>query len=119
VINAAHVLVFAHDADAARAFFRDVLDFPSVDAGDSWLIFAAPPTELAVHPGEGWDKAESQHMLFLMCDDIERTVKELKSRGVEFVGPIEDEGFGPMTKLKVPGAGEMGIYQPTHKSPLD
>jgi catechol 2,3-dioxygenase-like lactoylglutathione lyase family enzyme len=119
VITAAHAIVFAEDAEAARAFFSDVLGLSSVDAGDGWLIFAMPPTELAVHPGGGWGEGEGGHRLFLMCDDLERTVEELKSKGVEFTAPIEDEGYGPLTTLKVPGAGEIGLYQPTHTSPLD
>ena len=110
--------VFAHDAEAARAFFRDVLGFPCVDSGGGWLSFAAPPTELAFHPGAGWGLAEGRHMLFLMCDDIERTVEELKGKGVEFADGIADEGFGSMTSLKVPGAGEIGLYQPTYPSPV-
>ena len=118
MITAAHVTVFAQDADAARAFFRDVLGFPCVDSGGGWLTFAAPPTELAFHPGAGWGRAEGQHMLFLICDDIERTVDELEDKGVEFLAPIADEGFGPMTRLRVPGAGEIGLYQPTYVSPL-
>ena len=119
MITAAHAIVFAEDAEAARAFFRDVLGLPSVDAGGGWLIFAMPPTELAVHPGAGWGQSEGGHQLFLMCDDVERTVEELKSKGVEFTAPIEDEEFGRLTSLKVPGAGEIGLYQPTHESPLD
>jgi catechol 2,3-dioxygenase-like lactoylglutathione lyase family enzyme len=118
MITAAHVTVFAHDAEAARAFFRDILGLPCVDPGGGWLTFAVPPTELAFHPGAGWGRAEGQHMLFLMCDDIERTVEDLGSKGVEFVEPIADEGFGPMTRLRVPGAGEMGLYQPTYASPV-
>jgi catechol 2,3-dioxygenase-like lactoylglutathione lyase family enzyme len=111
-------MVFSEDADATRAFLRDVLELGSVDAGDGWLIFALPPAELAVHPGSGWNRDEGHHMLFLMCDDVDRTVEELKAKGVEFTAPVEDEGFGPLTKLKLPGAGEIGLYQPTHPSPL-
>jgi catechol 2,3-dioxygenase-like lactoylglutathione lyase family enzyme len=118
MITAAHVTVFAHDAEAARAFFRDVLAFPCVDTGGGWLIFAVPPTELGVHPGAGWGEAEGQHRLFLICDDVERTVAELKEKGVEFIGQIVDEGFGPLTTMVVPGLGEVGLYQPTYESPL-
>jgi catechol 2,3-dioxygenase-like lactoylglutathione lyase family enzyme len=118
MVNAAHVIVFAEDAEAARAFFRDVLGFPWVDSGGGWLTFAAPPTEIAFHPGPGWERAEGQHTLYLMCDDIEATVADLEQKGVEFVDPITDEGFGPMTRLKVPGAGELGLYQPTYETPL-
>ncbi len=118
VIAGIHTLIYAEDAEAARAFFRDVLNFPNVDAGDGWLIFALPPVELGIHPGPGSDHATGWHELFLMCHDIERTVKELGSKGVEFSGPIRDEGWGRVTELKVPGAGQMSLYEPKHKSPL-
>jgi catechol 2,3-dioxygenase-like lactoylglutathione lyase family enzyme len=118
LIAGAHAIVFAEDAEAARAFFRDVLEFLSVDAGDGWLIFALPPAELACHPGPGWGLTVGQHMLFLMCQDVHRTVSELERKGVEFVAPIEDEGYGLVTRFKVPGAGEMGLYEPRHPSPL-
>jgi catechol 2,3-dioxygenase-like lactoylglutathione lyase family enzyme len=115
VIAGAHALVFADDAEAARAFFRDVLGFPSVDDGEGWLIFALPPVELAIHPGPGWGQAVGDHELFFMCHDIERTVDELGSKGVEFVS---DEGYGLMTRFKIPGGGEIGLYEPRHASPL-
>lgn len=118
MIAGAHTLVFAEDAEKARAFFRDVLGFPSVDAGEGWLIFALPPGELGVHPGPGWERAIGEQELFLMCHDVQRTVEELEPKGVEFVSPITDEGFGLMTRFKVPGAGEIGLYQPNHPSPL-
>ncbi len=119
MIAGAHAIVFAEDAEAARAFFRDVLDLASVDAGDGWLIFALPPTELACHPGRGWDLDAGNHLLFLMCHDVHRTVADLESKGVEFVAPITDEGYGLITRFKVPGAGELGLYEPRHPSPLD
>lgn len=118
MLSGLHALIFAEDAEAARAFVRDVLGFPCVDSGGGWLIFAAPPTELAIHPGPGWERAVGQHVLFLMCDDLERTMTELEAKGVEFVEPVTDEGFGPMTRFKIPGAGEIGLYQPSHPSPL-
>jgi predicted enzyme related to lactoylglutathione lyase len=105
--------MFAQDADAVRAFLRDTLELESVDAGGGWLIFALPPAELAAHPA-----AESgRHQLYLMCDDIEQTVAELEAKGVEFARAISDEGFGRMTALKVPGGGELGLYQPAHPLP--
>jgi catechol 2,3-dioxygenase-like lactoylglutathione lyase family enzyme len=119
VIAGAHAIVFAEDAEAARAFFRDVLGFRAVDAGEGWLIFALPPAELAFHPGPGWGRAAGDHEVFLMCDDVERTVGELTSKGVEFVAPISDEGYGLMTRFKIPGGGEIGLYEPRHPSPLD
>jgi catechol 2,3-dioxygenase-like lactoylglutathione lyase family enzyme len=119
VIAGAHAIVFAEDADAAREFVRDVLGMAAVDAGDGWLIFALPPAELAFHPGSGWGLDSGQHLLFLMCHDIRRTVADLEAKGVEFVAPVTDEGYGLVTRFKVPGAGEMGLYEPRHPSPLD
>ena len=108
--TSAVLTVFAHDADAATAFFRDVLDFPAVETEGGWLRFE-PPTEVSVHSGGDPDATEGRHSLFLACDDIEQTVEELEAKGVEFVEPIADRGCGPVTRLKVPGAGEIGLYQ--------
>jgi predicted enzyme related to lactoylglutathione lyase len=116
VITGAHAIVFAEDPGAARAFFADALGLRSVDAGGGWLIFALPPAELACHPTAPEDSG--RHELFLMCDDIEATVAELEAEGVELVAPISEAGFGRMTRLRVPGGGELGLYQPTHPSPL-
>jgi predicted enzyme related to lactoylglutathione lyase len=113
VITGLHNILYASDPDAARAFFRDVLDFPHVDAGDGWLIFALPPAELATHPAE-----TSTVEMYLMCDDIEATVADLTAKGVEFTGPVADRGWGLLTELKVPGAGTIGLYEPKHASPL-
>ncbi len=113
MIDAVHSILFARDADAARAFFADVLDLHSVDAGGGWLIFALPPAEVAAHPTDD----EERHELYLMCDDIEATVAELSDRGVEFTRPVSDEGFGLMTYLRVPGGGELGLYEPRHPTP--
>jgi len=113
VITGAHAIVYSRDADADRAFFRDVLGFPSVDAGGGWLIFALPPAELAAHPAD----AGGRHELYLMCDEIESTVAELQAKGVEFTAPVSDEGFGLLTSLKLPGGGELGLYEPRHPIP--
>ena len=113
MITGAHAIVYSRDADADRAFFRDVLGFPSVDAGGGWLIFALPPAELAAHPAD----AGGRHELYLMCDEIEATVAELKAKGVEFTAPVSDEGFGLLTSLKLPGGGELGLYEPRHPIP--
>jgi catechol 2,3-dioxygenase-like lactoylglutathione lyase family enzyme len=118
VIAGAHTIIFAEDAERARAFLRDVLGFEGVDAGDGWLIFALPPGELAVHPGEGWGTGPGSHVLFLMCHDLEKTVEQLQAKGVEFVSPIQDEGWGRIVQFVIPGAGEMGLYEPRHPSPL-
>ena len=118
VIAGAHTIIFAEDAERARKFLHDVLGFEGVDAGEGWPIFALPPGEVAVHPGSGWGRGPGHHALFLMCHDIEHTVAELERRGVEFVSPIEDEGWGRIAHFKIPGAGEIGLYEPRHPSPL-
>jgi hypothetical protein len=118
MIAGAHTILFAEDAGLARAFLRDVLGLEAVDAGDGWLIFTSPPAEIAVHPGSGWGRGPGQHVLFLMCHDIDGTVRELEGKGVEFVAPVEDEDWGRVTQFKVPGAGELGLYEPRHPSPL-
>jgi catechol 2,3-dioxygenase-like lactoylglutathione lyase family enzyme len=116
VITSAHTIIYAEDAEATRAFFRDVLGFPFVDSGEGWLIFKLPPGELGIHPT---DAGTGRHELFLMCDDIEATVEELTGKGVEFTGPVQDQGFGRITNIKIPGGGELGIYQPRHAAAFD
>lgn len=118
VIAGTHAIIFAEDAEEARAFLRDVLGFEGVDAGDGWLIFALPPAEVAVHPGPGWERGPGQHALFLMCHDIDQTVEELERKGAQFASPIEDQGWGRVAQLEIPGAGEIGLYEPRHPSPL-
>jgi predicted enzyme related to lactoylglutathione lyase len=122
MITAVHTLVYADDADAARAFFRDVLGWAHVDARGGWLIFKSGPSELAVHPTEGHGGApaiEQHHELTLVCDDLERTVEELKAKGAEFTRDIRDDGWGLTTSLKVPGAGELMVYEPRHPTAYD
>jgi predicted enzyme related to lactoylglutathione lyase len=114
VITGVHAVIFTTDAERDRAFLRDVLELPWVDAGGGWLIFALPPAELAAHPAE----EGGQHELFLMCDDVHATVAELKAKGVDVARPISDEGFGLVTAIQLPGGGELGLYQPRHPSPL-
>jgi catechol 2,3-dioxygenase-like lactoylglutathione lyase family enzyme len=114
VITGVHAIIFTRDAEGVRAFFRDVLELPSVDAGGGWLIFALPPAELAAHPAE----EDGRHELYLMCDDIRATVAELKAKGVDVGYEISDEGFGLMTSLALPGGGELALYEPRHASPL-
>jgi predicted enzyme related to lactoylglutathione lyase len=123
VINAAHVVIYTKDAGADRAFFRDVLGFPSVDAGDGWLIFGLPPAELGIHPTDeaAWQGSEAligHHQLYLMCDDVEATAKELKGKGVGFTRAVQDVGWGLLTSMKLPGGSELYLYQPKHPSPL-
>jgi predicted enzyme related to lactoylglutathione lyase len=112
MITGLHAIIYAEDAERARAFFRDVMKWPHVDAHGGWLIFRLPPGELGVHPTEA--DSSGQHELYLMCDDIQATVDSLGAEGVEFASPVQEEGFGLLTRLRVPGAGEIGLYQPKH-----
>lgn len=109
MINGAHVIIYSKDAEADRAFFRDVLGFRSVDAGRGWLIFALPPTEAAFHPGEEHD----QHALYLLCDDVRATIEALEKQGVT-CSPIAEERWGITTHLILPSGGKIGLYQPLH-----
>jgi catechol 2,3-dioxygenase-like lactoylglutathione lyase family enzyme len=114
VINGAHLIIYSRDADADRAFIRDVLGYPHVDVGGGWLIFKLPPAEAAVHPTDG---AET-HELYLMCDDLERTMAELRAEGVEFA-PVSDQGWGLLTAITLPGGGRVGLYEPRHATAYD
>src|SRR5438128_11654326 len=109
MISGAHVVLYSKDAEADRAFLRDVLDFKSVDAGHGWLIFALPPAEAAVHPA-----AESgAHELYLMCDDLKSEIAALASKGV-VCSQIDEQRWGSITKIALPGGGQLGLYQPKH-----
>src|SRR6266536_4927967 len=110
MITGVHALIYNKDADAVRAFMRDVLGFRGVDAGDGWLIFALPPAELGIHPTDG--DGPGSHELSLICDDVQKTVDELKGKGVEFTRPIEDQGWELVTALKIPGGAELALYEP-------
>jgi catechol 2,3-dioxygenase-like lactoylglutathione lyase family enzyme len=114
MITGTHAILYADDADAARAFFRDVLGLAHVDVGGGWLVFRLPPAEMGVHPTGEVDAANGRHELFFLCDDVEATVAELTAKGVEFTAPVTDAGFGLITSLRVPGAGEIGLYEPKH-----
>lgn len=109
MITGSHVVIYSSDADADRAFFSDVLDYPHVDAGGGWLIFKLPPAEVAVHPTDG----ARAHELYLMCDDVEATVEHLATKGVA-CSEIADEGWGLVTSIRLPGGGDVGLYQPRH-----
>ncbi|MGA7861793.1 MAG: extradiol dioxygenase [Thermoplasmata archaeon] len=108
-VSGAHVILFSTDADADREFFRTVLKFPHVDAGEGWLIFALPPSELAVHPAE----RNGPHELYLMCDSIQATIKALKQKKVKCSVP-KDQGWGTLATITLPGGGKLGLYQPNH-----
>ena len=114
MINGAHVIIYSRDAEADRAFFRDTLGYHHVDAGGEWLIFRLPPAELALHPTDG----EQAHTLFLMCDDVTATMAELTAKGVDFTLPVTEERWGLRTALRLPGGGELGLYEPRHPTAI-
>jgi catechol 2,3-dioxygenase-like lactoylglutathione lyase family enzyme len=108
MISGAHVVVYSKNAEADRAFFHNVLGFKSVDAGHGWLIFALPPAEAAFHPSE-----ESAHELYFMCDDLKTEIASLAKKGVE-CSQVEEARWGSITKMRLPGGGSIGLYQPKH-----
>jgi predicted enzyme related to lactoylglutathione lyase len=114
VITGAHVLIYTSEPEGVRAVFRDVFGWKHVDDGEGWLIFALPPAELGVHPGDA-----SAHQLSFMCDDIAATVAELRSRGIEFDREPEDMGYGISVTMLLPGGTEIQLYEPRHASPLE
>jgi catechol 2,3-dioxygenase-like lactoylglutathione lyase family enzyme len=109
MIFGAHVILYSKDGDADRGFLRDVLGFSSVDAGHGWLIFALPPAEIAVHPAD----ENGRHELYFMCDDLEAEMVALAARGVR-CSEVHNERWGSITKIGLPGGGEIGLYQPRH-----
>jgi predicted enzyme related to lactoylglutathione lyase len=118
VIAAVHMLIYSQDPVADRAFLRDVFGWPHVEdePGSGWLIFKLPPAELGVHPDTGSGPA---HELSLICDDVEATVAELEANGVEVTAPVTDAGFGLVTRFRLPGGGELQLYQPRHVTAYD
>jgi catechol 2,3-dioxygenase-like lactoylglutathione lyase family enzyme len=129
LINGAHIVIYTKDAEADRAFFRDVLKFSSVDAGHGWLIFAMPPLEAAFHESENNDsknhdsknhdsESNDRHELYLMCDDIAATLNDLKSKNMK-VSDVSEQRWGKLATFTLPGGGKIGIYQPKHPTPSD
>ena len=116
MITGIHALLYSKDADATRALFRDVLGFRAIDAGHGWLIFALPPAELGIHPEE--EGGESRAEFYVMCDDIDSTVTDLRNKGVDIVRPVSDQGWGRVTAIRLPGGGELGLYEPRHPTAL-
>ena len=112
MINGAHVVIYSKDSEADRAFLKDILGLRSVDVGHGWLIFALPPAEVACHPSE----ENNQHEMFLMCDDLKATIAELDAKGIQCTD-VHEQPWGILTKIKLPGGGELGLYQPKHARP--
>src|SRR2546426_1739331 len=112
MIIGAHSIIYSKEPDADRAFLRDVPKLPNVDVGGGWLIFGLPPAEVAVHPSD----KNGAHELYLMCDDVEAFVAEMKTANVA-CGPVQNQGWGLLTQMTLPGGGKVGIYQPRHARP--
>jgi hypothetical protein len=112
MLTGAHVIIYSTNPDADRAFLLDVLKLPHVDVGHAWLIFGLPPAEVAVHPG----KENDQHEFYLMCNDVAAFVVEMKAHGIS-CSPVQDQGWGMLTQVTLPGRGSLGIYQPRHARP--
>ena len=113
MISGAHSIIYSKNPEADRAFFKDVLELDSVDAGGGWLIFALPPAELAVHPADG----EPRHELYLMTGDLDGTLGKLRERGVSIASEPSDQGWGILAAVEVPGFGPVGLYEPRHPVP--
>jgi hypothetical protein len=112
MIIGAHSIIYSRNAEADRPFLRDVLKLTNVDVGGGWLIFGLPPAEVAVHPSERNDG----HEFYLMCDDLNAFIAELKKHDID-CEPVQDQGYGLLTQLTLPGGGKLGVYQPRHARP--
>lgn len=113
MITGSHTIIYSKNAEADRDFLRDVLKLPNVDVGHGWLIFGLPPSEVAVHPSDGND----QHEFYLLCDDVKVLVRTLAEKRIK-CSPIQEERWGSLTKISLPGGGKLGIYQPKHPRPV-
>jgi hypothetical protein len=113
MITGVHAIVFSARAEQVRAFLADVLGLSSVDAGGGWPIFALPPAELAVHPDDG----ATRHELYLMCDDLDATLADLRSRGAEVAAEVTQERWGRVSALRLPDGSDLPIYEPRHPTP--
>ncbi len=123
MVNGAHILLYSKDPDSDRGFFRDVLQFRAVDAGGGWLIFALPPAELAVHPGDGaFVQSHAEHamlgaVVYLMCDDLAGLIRTLGAKGVTCT-EVSQAPWGMKTTVRLPSGGEIGLYQPAHPTAI-
>ncbi len=113
MIFGAHLVLFSEAAEADRSFLASVLGLDSIDAGDGWLIFSLPPGEVAVHPAE-----TSGAELYLMCDDLPAEMQSLEERGA-VCSEIEEARWGSITRIRLPGGGQVGLYQPRHPTAID
>jgi hypothetical protein len=107
-----HLVIYSKDTEADKAFFRDILKLTNVDVGHGWLIFGLPPSELAVHPSSEND----HHEIYLMCDDIKTFVRQMSKQEIA-CSEIQNQGWGQLVQLTLPGGGKLGVYQPRHARP--
>ena len=114
MIRGLHAMFYSSQAAELRAFLRDKVGLKGVDVGEGWLIFDAPEADLGVHPTENNGPPSGTADVSFYCDDIEATVREMKAKGVEFTGPVEDHGYGLVTHFKVPGGFRIQLYQPRY-----
>jgi catechol 2,3-dioxygenase-like lactoylglutathione lyase family enzyme len=115
MIRGVHTMFYSSEPEALRAFIRDKLRFPSTDVGEGWLIFDLPEADMGCHPANAADGAPSgMHHISFYCDDIKRTVAELKGRGVEFTDEVADHGYGLVTHFKMPGGFTVQLYEPRY-----
>ena len=112
LITGAHTIIYTRKPEADRAFLRDVFGLPHVDAGDGWLIFGLPPAELAVHPAA----RNNVHELYFICKDIRTFMAAMKAKGIP-CGPIQQQRWGMLTHMRLPGGGKLGVYEPHHPRP--
>ena len=112
MISGAHAIIYSTDPEADRAFLRDVLALPSVDVGDGWLIFGLPPAEVAVHPAQENGRQE----LYFLCDDIKAFVAAMQRRNIS-CGPLQDQGWGVLSEIRLPSGARVGVYEPKHARP--
>jgi catechol 2,3-dioxygenase-like lactoylglutathione lyase family enzyme len=117
MISGAHVILYSNDAAADRVFLRDILGLASVDAGHGWLIFALPPAEVAVHPADPPSGEQDRHELYFMSDDLKLELAALNKKGVQ-CSNVQEERWGSLSKIRLPGGGEIGLYQPKHPTAL-
>src|SRR5437763_269655 len=114
MITGLHTLLYSKDPEKDRAFFRDVLGFKSIDSGSGWLIFALPPAEMGVHPADGQEK----HEMYLMCDDVNKTIAELAVKGVQ-CSAVQNAGWGLLTSIELPSGAKLGMYEPRHQTAIE
>ncbi|HZQ25599.1 MAG TPA: extradiol dioxygenase [Terriglobales bacterium] len=123
MISGAHFLLYSTDADADRQFIRDVLCFKNIDLGGNWLLFSLPPSEMAVHPGDGsFVQSHADHsmlgiVLYLICDDLADTMRTLQQKGVT-CSAVQQADWGSSTSIRLPSGGAIGLYEPRHPTML-